>query len=114
MHEKENSMEIDIEGSELELWEAECQGCDVFTRVDDLGLCEDCSAKLDRDLIRQRDWDYSATAFGVPTEQREELRATVIKQYGESLELIVPEPQVKPAGKRRGRKSARKRGRSGR
>jgi hypothetical protein len=36
------------------LWAAECQGCDAYTRVNDLGLCEDCDAKLDRDLIRQR------------------------------------------------------------
>ncbi|NUM37138.1 MAG: hypothetical protein HUU50_21555 [Candidatus Brocadiae bacterium] len=71
------------------LWEAECYGCDVWTRVNDLGLCEDCDAKLDRDLIRQRDWDYSASAFGVPPEKLEELRTSVVKEYGEQLELII-------------------------
>jgi len=35
-------------------FEATCQGCDTFAPVDDLGLCEECAAKLDRDMIRQR------------------------------------------------------------
>ena len=70
------------------LWKAECCGCDAYTCVNDLGLCEDCDAKLDRDFIRQRDWNYSASAFGVPPEKLEELRAFVIKEYGEKLELI--------------------------
>lgn len=70
------------------LWEGQCYACDAYTRVNDLGLCEDCDAKLDRDLIRQRDWAYSASAFGVPPEKLEELRTAVIKEYGEQLELI--------------------------
>jgi len=35
--------------------EGECHGCDLFTRLNDLGLCEECAGKLERDLIRQRD-----------------------------------------------------------
>lgn len=76
---------------EFGFYEAVCQGCDTFGPVDDLGLCEDCTAKLDRDMIRQRHWDYSASAFGVPKGKREELRALVIKEYGAELELIAPE-----------------------
>jgi len=37
----------------LGTFEGECQGCDMITRVNDLGLCEECSGKLERDLIRQ-------------------------------------------------------------
>ena len=40
-----------------------CVGCDLPFPVNDLGLCDECFAKLERDLIRARDWDYSATAF---------------------------------------------------
>jgi hypothetical protein len=72
------------------LYEAECAGCDSITRVNDLMLCEECAAKLDRDLIRQRDWDYSATAWACPEPRREELRAQVIREHGAKLELIVP------------------------
>ena len=43
--------------------EADCQACEAFGAVDDLGLCAECSAMLDRDMIRQRAWEYSATAF---------------------------------------------------
>jgi hypothetical protein len=52
-------------------FEGQCQGCDLFGRLNDLLLCEDCAAKLERDLIRQRDWDYSATAFGLSPDARE-------------------------------------------
>ena len=68
----------------------ECQGCDTFKSLNDLGLCDDCAEKLDRDLIRQRDWAYSASAFEVPSSKYEELRQNIISQYGEKLELIVP------------------------
>lgn len=37
-----------------------------FLPVNDLGLCEDCASKLDRDMIRKRDWAYSVLAFGCP------------------------------------------------
>ena len=50
-------------------YEGECQGCDLFTMLNDFGLCEGCAGKLDRDLIRQRDWDYSALACGVPAKK---------------------------------------------
>jgi len=79
-----------------DLWqEGECQGCDQWCSVNDLGLCEECDAKLDRDLIRQRDWEYSITAAVTPAEQREELRQHVIAQYGAAYELISP-PEKKP------------------
>jgi hypothetical protein len=80
---------------EFDLYEGKCQGCDNFTRVNDLALCEECNGKLDRDLIRQREWDYSASAFSVPKEKLEEFRAAVIKEYGEKYELIVPEKTIK-------------------
>jgi hypothetical protein len=56
-----------------------------------MSLCEECAGKLERDLIRQREWDYSASAFGLPPEAREELRRLVIAEFGEALELIAAE-----------------------
>jgi rubredoxin len=74
----------------LGFYEGECQSCDIFQPLNDLGLCEECAVKLDRDLIRQRDWAYSVSAFGVPESRLEDLRKDVIKHYGEKLELIAP------------------------
>jgi hypothetical protein len=70
--------------------EGQCQACDQWGPVDDMMLCETCAAMIERDLIRQREWDYSASAFGLPAEAREELRRRVIAQYGADLELIDP------------------------
>jgi hypothetical protein len=84
-------MDAEIEDDdECGFYEAECAGCDLFTRVDDVGLCSDCVGKLERDLIRQRDWEYSGLVYGVPAEKREELRHHVIKAHGAALELIAP------------------------
>ena len=74
-------------------YEAECQGCNLFNMLDDFGLCEECAGMLERDLIRQRDWDYSALAFGVPAEKREALRNEIIGRYGGKLELISPKEE---------------------
>ena len=84
-------------------YEGECQACDIFTRLNDLGLCEECAEKLERDLIRQRDWNYSALAYGCPESKREELREEIIARHGEKLELIAPkkEPQKKRKKKRK-------------
>ena len=71
-------------------YEGKCQGCELFYPLDDMGFCEDCAGKLERDLIRQRAWDYSALAFVVPDDKREELRRQIIKKYGKDLELIAP------------------------
>lgn len=75
---------------ELGSFDAVCVACEAMTRVYDLGLCADCGEKFDRDLIRQRDWEYSATAFAVPPGKREELRMHVIREHGPDLELIAP------------------------
>lgn len=85
-----------------------CQTCDVYGPVNDIGLCEDCNAKVDRDLIRKRDWDYSVSAFGCPVDKREELRNQVISQYGEELELLAEEQSSKKAANTRSKKRKRK------
>ena len=69
-------------------YEGKCQACDIPTMLNDIGLCNTCAAKLERDLLRKRDWAYAVTAFGHTAEAREELRRQVIAQYGEVLELI--------------------------
>ena len=96
----------DDELNDFGFYEGECQGCDLFTSINDLGLCEECAGKLDRDLIRQRDWGYSVLAFGVPQEKLETLRNEIIGRYGEKLELIAPKkaPQRKRKKKRKGKK----------
>jgi hypothetical protein len=85
-----------------------CMGCDLPFPVNDLGLCDNCFAKLERDLIRSRDWGYSVTAFGVAPDQLEALRERVIRDYGAAYELI--ESPKKPKHKRsKSRASQRKR-----
>jgi hypothetical protein len=75
----------------------ECVGCErLVAQCDDLGLCPACAAKLDRDMIRARDWERSWTAWQTPVDQREALRAQVVARYGARYELIAP-----PASRRR-------------
>lgn len=77
-----------------------CVGCDLPFPVNDLGLCDECFAKLERDLIRARDWDYSATAFMIAPDQLETLRERVIRDYGADYELIAdPTAIAKPKRK---------------
>jgi tetratricopeptide (TPR) repeat protein len=73
--------------------EGECQGCDQILPLNDLMLCDECAGKMDRDLIRMRDWDYSALAFGVPEAQREALRDFIISKHGPHNELLASEDE---------------------
>jgi hypothetical protein len=81
-----------------------CAGCDLPFPVNDLGLCDECFARLERDLIRARDWDYSATAFMTPQEQLEALRERVIRDYGADYELIA-DPNAVDKPKRKNKRS---------
>lgn len=67
----------------------ECASCNMFRPLDE-GLCLVCADMLERDMIRQRDWEYSATVFLLSDEAREKLRRKVVAEYGEGLELIDP------------------------
>ena len=89
--------------------EAECQGCDIWGPVDDMDLCTDCAEKLERDMIRQRDWAYSALAFGCPKDKLEDLRNEVIKTHGKKLELIAEEKPTKKKSKKNHRRNRYKR-----
>jgi hypothetical protein len=83
--------EFDLPEEELwGLFDGQCQACDMYGRVNDLSLCEDCADKFERDMIRSREWQYSGAAFGLSPEGCEELRRKVIAEYGEALELIAP------------------------
>ena len=75
--------------------EGKCQACDEYGPVDDLSLCDECAGNLDRDLIRQHDWEYSASSLGLSNELREQLRNEVIKRFGKELELIAPSKKKK-------------------
>jgi len=71
----------------------ECQGCDEILPLNDLRLCDECAGKMDRDLIRMRDWDYSALAFGVPEDRREALRDFIISKHGPHNELLASDEE---------------------
>jgi hypothetical protein len=72
-------------------WNGEiCIGCDLPSQVNHLSLCQDCAAKLERDLIRSRDWDRSGLAFGTPDAELENLRLHILREYGTDYELILP------------------------
>lgn len=75
-----------------------CVGCDLPLPLNEQGLCADCAAKLERDLIRARDWDYSYASM-LPPERQEALRKQVIREYGAANELLVA-PKPKPKNKR--------------
>jgi hypothetical protein len=101
---------LDYRDDFLDSAESQCQGCDRYLSVNDLGLCDECACKLDRDLIRQRDWDYAVSAFGLDAAGREELHRQVIGQYGEKLELIAPSKEMNRKARRQ-RKKRKKKGR---
>ncbi|MCI0579955.1 MAG: hypothetical protein L0332_24100 [Chloroflexi bacterium] len=84
-----------------------CAGCDLRRPLDDMGLCAECAAKLDRDMIRERAWDYSATAFfHYDPKDYETLREKVIAEYGAAYELIASQKDVRK--RRKGKKGSRK------
>ena len=100
-----------------QLWgcfEADCYACDLYGLVNDLFLCEECAGKLERDLLRQRDWDYAATAYGLSSDQRENVRSQVIARYGKKLELIAPanETPREPSKKKQMKAERRRRKRA--
>lgn len=73
----------------------ECVGCDLPLPLNEQGLCAECAGKLERDLIRARDWEYSYAAFLIP-ERQEALRAQIIREFGAANELLVtPKPKNK-------------------
>ena len=87
-----------------------CRGCFLPLPTNDLGLCDNCDAKLERDLIRMRDWEYSAEAFGMPDERLEALRDRAIREYGAAYELLEQSHEYKPKKKRgKSRATQRKR-----
>lgn len=86
------------------MWDGQCNACDTFGRVNDLGLCEDCAGKLERDMIRQNDWDHTNSGFALNDEQRQKLRSEIIKKYGPALELIAPDKPKRPRKQKTGRK----------
>ncbi len=90
---EDSNLSNDDSIDEIVRFEGECQSCDTFQELNELGLCGTCAAKLDRDLIRQRDWAYSTFAYGCPEEKLEDLRNDIIKQYGKKHELIAPQKE---------------------
>ena len=82
-----------------------CIGCDIPFELNYQGLCESCAAKLERDLIRSRDWDYSTYGALASDEQREDLYQRVIRDYGTTYELLENPNKKKKTGKNKRSKS---------
>lgn len=71
-------------------YEAECHGCYLIKKVNHIPLCKSCNSKLERDLVRQRNYEYSElTAHLSSPEDKEKVRKDVINQYGEKFELVL-------------------------
>ena len=88
-----------------------CQGCDEEKDLNRFGLCEACADKLERDLIRKREWRHLPAGKKQSKEKLELLRNRVIKEYGKALELIAedaPELSRNEAEKRELKKSKRR------
>ena len=48
-------MTFRLDDNEFGFYEGKCQECDIYTDMNDDGLRKECAAKLDRDLVSQRD-----------------------------------------------------------
>ena len=81
----------DLDSDSRGMIEGKCQACDSYGLVDDVMLCESCSSRFERDMIRQRRWDYSALTFGLSAVDCEKLRKEVIKTYGAECEMVLPD-----------------------
>ena len=93
--------DIYFDDGNYQRYEAECQGCDMWGPVDDIGLCDDCAGKLERDMIKKREWAYSALAFGCPREKLEDLRKQIVKKHGKAFVLICEDKPAKKKSKKR-------------
>lgn len=82
-----------------------CIRCDIPFELNHQGLCEFCAAKLERDLIRSRDWDYSTSGALASAQQREDLYKWVIRDYGATYELLENPNKKKKTGKSKRSKS---------
>lgn len=91
-------------GDDFGIYEAECAACDSVLRVDGSGLCQACGSKLERDLIRKRDWAYSVSAYAMTDEQREDLRRQVVSKFGDRVELVATSKSDKPNQNQRKRR----------
>jgi len=59
-----------------------------------MGLCEYCAGKLERDMIRQGQWAYSALAFGGPEDKRKNLQPNALFDGNcatESQKMVAPQ-----------------------
>lgn len=75
-----------------------CAACDLPHPLNEQELCQECAGKLERDLIRARDWEYSYAALLTP-EPRAALRIEIIREFGAANELLVTS-KPKPRNKR--------------
>jgi hypothetical protein len=65
----------------------DCIACELLTEVNELGFCEACFEKFERDLIRSRD---DALISQMTAKTFHTLRKEVIRVYGAEYELLSP------------------------
>lgn len=82
-----------------------CQACDAYGPVDDISLCGECGPRVERDLIRERAWDYTFLALAHSDAEREKARDAVIQKHGAALEILAP--PADRSRRARGRRPAR-------
>ncbi|HUN09117.1 MAG TPA: hypothetical protein PLQ56_21095 [Aggregatilineales bacterium] len=74
-----------------------CAACDLQHPLNEQELCQECAGKLERDLIRTREWEYSYAALLTP-ERQAALRTEIIREFGAANELLTvqkPKPRNK-------------------
>ena len=69
-------------------YEDHCRGCNNFSHLDDMGYCEKCGEKFERDMLRLRRWEFSLTASYIPKDEYENLRQDTIDQFGPEFEIL--------------------------
>ncbi|WP_341285801.1 hypothetical protein [Priestia megaterium] len=73
-------------------YEGECHGCFMIKKVNHIPFCESCNSKMERDLVRQRSYDYSELTVHLSSkEAKENVRKNIIFKYGPKLEIVIDE-----------------------
>lgn len=75
----------------LKDYEGNCRGCGTVANLDDMGYCESCGEKFERDMLRLRKWEFSLTASYIPQDEYESLRQDTIDQFGREFEILTEE-----------------------
>lgn len=71
------------------MYQGFCEVCNMHENLNDVLLCNNCNEKLERDLIRKGEYDYSSQSAFKSTEERKNIHKNIIKKYGSNMELLI-------------------------